>query len=222
MQIEPMETADEWRCWLSESEQEQLLDTADPRDDEDDPRRLLALELMLDGLRSEEVTRVCKSDVRSLDADEERYYLRVWESKTGFREAPISTETKDRIYMLASMPGTSQDDPLVDVTPRTVQRWVSNKDRTGAADALANPTGEDDEEDYKGDLDWLKVSAHDLRRTWATMAYYRLIANGGTNDVREVIMRWGGWDDEETFRSNYLGRVPDSLAADMMQAAGLA
>jgi hypothetical protein len=34
-------------------------------------------------------------------------------------------------------------------------------------------------------------------------------------------MRWGGWDDETTFRENYLGRVPDDLAADLMSDAGL-
>lgn len=214
MQIEPMENADEWRCWLSDSEQNLLLEHADPRPNEDDPRRMLAIELMLDGLRSEETTRVCKSDVRRLDAEAETYCLRVWESKTGYRETPISTQTKERIYMLASMPGTTQDDPLVDVSPRTVQRWVSD-----AADYLADP-GED--ADFDGNEDWYRVSAHDLRRTWSTHTYYRLISSGGTNDVREIVMRWGGWDDEETFKTNYLGRVPDGLSADLMVAARLA
>ena len=34
-------------------------------------------------------------------------------------------------------------------------------------------------------------------------------------------MRWGGWDDEDTFRNNYLGRVPDGLSAELMVSAGL-
>lgn len=34
-------------------------------------------------------------------------------------------------------------------------------------------------------------------------------------------MQWGGWDDPQTFRENYLGRVPDELTADLMQQAGL-
>ena len=209
MQIEPMPNEDGWRCWLSENEQELLVANADPRPDEDDPRRKLAVELMLDGLRSEETTRVTKSDVRRLDTEEEEaYVLRIWESKTGYRESPISKATKERLVMLASMPGHSKDDPLIDVAPRTVQRWVAED----AAPALAEETG---------DEDWLKVSAHDLRRTWGTHAYYRLISSGGTNDVREIVMRWGGWDDEDTFRNNYLGRVPDGLSADLMASAGL-
>ncbi|KTG09525.1 hypothetical protein AUR64_17310 [Haloprofundus marisrubri] len=209
MQIEPMPSEDGWRCWLSEREQELLVEHADPRPDEDDPRRTLAVELMLDGLRSEETTRVSKNDVRRLDAEGEAYCLRVWEGKTGYRECPVSTQTKERIFMLASMPGFGQDDPLIDVSPRTVQRWVAED----AAPALAEQTGDDD---------WLKVSAHDLRRTWGTHAYYRLISSGGTNDVREIVMRWGGWDDEDTFRNNYLGRVPDGLSAELMASAGLA
>lgn len=207
MQIEPMPSEDGWRCWPSERDQDLLVENADPRPDEDDPRRKLAVELMLDGLRSEETTRVCKDDVRCLDTDEEAYVLRIWESKTGYRECPISRTTKERIYMLASMPGYGQDDPLIDVAPRTVQRWV-----TDAATALAEETG---------DEDWNKVSAHDLRRAWGTHTYYRLISSGGTNDVREIVMRWGGWDDEDTFRNNYLGRVPDNLSAELMASAGL-
>lgn len=207
MQIEPMETADEWRCWPQPQEQKLLVENADPREDKDDPRRRLAFELMLDGFRSDETTRVTKSDVRRLDSEEEAYVVRIWESKTDYREAPISTSTKERIYMMASLPGKGKNTPLIDATPRTVQRWV-----TEAAEYLAEETG---------DEDWNKVSAHDLRRAWATTTYYRLIAEGGTADVREVVMQWGGWDDEDTFRSNYLGRVPDSLQANMMSAAGL-
>lgn len=175
MQIEPMPSGGGWRCWPSQRDQDLLVENADPRPDEDDPRRTLSIELMLDGLRSEETTRVCKSDIRRLDAENEAYCLRVWESKTGYRECPISRATKERIYMLASMPGYGKDDPLIDVAPRTVQRWV-----TDAATKLAEETG---------DEDWLKVSAHDLRRAWGTHTYYNLIASGGTNDVREIVMR---------------------------------
>jgi integrase len=203
MQIEPMPGGEGWRCWLSEREQETLTGYY-----AEEPRKQLAVELMLDGLRSEETTRVSKQDFRRLDSkDGEAWHLRVWESKTGYREAPVSNETKQRAVMLANARGLRQEEPLVDVAPRTVQRWV-----TDAATMLAEETG---------DKDWTKVSAHDLRRTWATTTYYRLIANGGTNDVREIVMRWGGWDDEDTFRENYLGRVPDNLAANMMAAAGL-
>jgi integrase len=197
-----MPSRDAYRCWLSAREQDLLVDFYSEQ-----PRKQLAVELMLDGLRSEETTRVAKQDFRKLDADEEAWHLRVWESKTGYREAPVSTQTKTRAVMLANARGLRQEEALIDVSPRTIQRWV-----TTATTALAEETGNGD---------WCKVSAHDLRRTWATCTYYRLITNGGTNDVREVVMRWGGWDDETTFRENYLGRVPDDLAADLMSDAGL-
>lgn len=63
------------------------------------------------------------------------------------------------------------------------------------------------------------LSAHDLRRTWATHTYYRLNAS---DTAKSVLMRWGGWDDEQTFETNYLGREPDGLASELMETAGLA
>jgi len=42
--------------------------------------------------------------------------------------------------------------------------------------------------------------AHDLRRTWATVTYYSLSAPYSL----EIIMQWDGWEDDDTFRSNYL------------------
>lgn len=83
MQIEPFETDDGYRCWLSEREQDLLVDYYS-----DDLEKQLAIELLLDGLRSEEVPRVCKEDFRRLDVDEEAYKLRIWQSKRGFRECP--------------------------------------------------------------------------------------------------------------------------------------
>jgi len=56
-----------------------------------------------------------------------------------------------------------------------VGEWV-----TEAAEALAESTG---------DEDWLELSAHDLRRSWATTVYYRL---DGSDVAKSVIMRWGG------------------------------
>jgi integrase len=199
-----MEQSDGWRCWLSQSEQDRIVDYYSEQ-----PKKQLAIELMLDGLRSEETTRVSKEDFRELEGDgeESAWVVRVWESKTGYREAPVSDETKQRGVMLANARGLSKGESLIDVTERTVQRWV-----TEACESIGNETGNDD---------WHKVSAHDLRRTWGTSAYYRLISEGGTTDVREVIMQWGGWDDEDTFRNNYLGRVPDSLQSELMHAAEL-
>lgn len=105
--------------------------------------------------------------------------------------------------MLKNVRGMTKEDPLIDVTPRTVQRWVS-----GAADALSDQTD---------NTDWNYVTAHDCRRTWASTTYYSLSAPYSL----EVIMQWGGWTDGDTFRSNYLGKEPNHLAVEMMDEAGL-
>ncbi|TMT85816.1 site-specific integrase [Haloterrigena sp. H1] len=203
MQIEPMEKADEFRCWLSESEQDLLKGHY-----ADNLERDVAIRLMLSGLRSDEVTRVAKQDVRELDSDEEAYKLRIWESKTGYRECPISERLKTLIYALSSAQGARggrADEPVVNVTTKTLSRWVDE-----ACEAIADDTGDDD---------WREVSCHDLRRSWATSTYYKLFASPVALDL---VRRWGGWSDAETFRKNYLGREPDDLAAELMHDAGLA
>jgi len=205
MQIEPMPSDDGFRCWLSPSEQTQLVEHFSS-----EPKKRLAVELMLDGLRSEEVPRVATRDFRRLDTDrEEAYKLRVREGKTGWRECPVSTNTKERAVMLKNARGLTKEDPLVDVSARTVQRWIAGDNRiTGAVEKIAEQTGNDD---------WLHVTAHDLRRTWATSTYYSLSAPFSL----EVILQWGGWASGETFRENYLGKEPDHLAVQMMDEAGL-
>lgn len=200
MQIEPMPNSDGWRCWLSLAEQDVLSDHYG-----EDLRRQLAIDLMLDGLRSDEVTRVRKSDVRPLDAEDEAYVLRIEKSKSGYREAPISRETKRDLYALASVPGTHQDEELLDVTTRTLQNWVREAGQNLALEESEN--------------DWTHVTPHDLRRSWATTTYYSLYQSPAAKDI---VMRWGGWDDEDTFEENYLGRPPDDLAAGLMHDAGIA
>jgi len=204
MQIEPMPSDDGYRCWLSPSEQTKLVEHFSS-----EPKKRFAVELMLDGLRSEEVPRVATRDFRRLDGDEEAFKLRVREGKTGWRECPVSTKTKERAFMLKNTIGLTKNDPLIDFTARTVQRWIAGDNRiTGAVEKIAEQTGNDD---------WLHVTAHDLRRTWATSTYYSLSAPFSL----EVILQWGGWASGETFRENYLGKEPDHLAVQMMDEAGL-
>lgn len=204
MQIEPMPDSDGYRCWLSPTEQDLLVEHYS-----EEPKKRLAVELMLDGLRSEEVPRVATRDFRRLDGDEEAYKFRVREGKTGWRECPVSTRTKERAIMLKNAGGLTKEDPLVDVSKRTVQRWIAGNDSvTGAAEVLAEETANDD---------WRYVTAHDLRRTWPTTTYYSLSAPYSL----EVVMQWGGWKDGDTFRNNYLGKEPDHLAVQMMDEAGL-
>lgn len=203
MQIEPFPESEGYRCWLSQREQEILEEYYS-----EEPVKRLAIELMLDGLRSEEVPRVKHEHFRTLDVDEEAYKLRIPKAKTGYRECPVSNETKQRATMLKNARGLRKDDALVmndgdAYSERQIQRWVSN-----AAEDLAEENGDE----------WRYVTAHDLRRTWATYTYYSLHESPG---ARDIIMRWGGWVDEETFRENYIGREPDDLALQLMEEASL-
>ena len=204
MQIEPMpNSAGEYRCWLSLSEQDRLKTFY-----QDYLTRQVAIRLMLHGLRSDEATRVARKLIRRLDSDEEAYKLKIPEGKTGYRECPISNELRTLINALSSAQGTRggrADAPVCDVTTKTLSRWVDE-----AVEAIADETGNED---------WRHVTCHDLRRSWATSTYYRLHAS---DVAKSIIMRWGGWTDEDTFEKNYLGREPDDLAARLMHDAGLA
>jgi integrase len=205
MQLEPHDNKDGYRVWLNEDESELLRDYYSGK-------QKLAILLMLDsGMRSEETTKATPASVRRLNSDEEAYKIAVYgKDTTGelrdgkWRETPISESAVEIIETIGSIKGHTQHTPVIDVGKRTVQRWVE--------------TGRDDLAEQTGNDDWLEVSAHDLRRTWATRTYYRLNA---TDVAKSVIMRWGGWSKESTFEKNYLGREPDDLAAELMDAAGL-
>lgn len=196
MQLEPFNNEDGYRVWLNKHEQQKLINQY-----EHEPEKQLALELMLDGLRSEEVTRVSKDDFRQMQTERDAYMLHIWESKTDYRECPVSNETRSKALTVANTKGLNKGEAIIDVSERTVQRWV-----TTAAESLV----EDSE-------NWTEVSAHDLRRTWATHTYWSIKGDR----AREVVMSWGGWDDVQTFTSNYLGKVPDSIAIDIMNEADL-
>ena len=82
--------------------------------------------------------------------------LRVWESaKTDhYRETPIPPEFATTIRTIDGVRDESGDTPLVDVTKRTLRRWMDN-----ATGTLREETG---------DPRCRYVGPHDLRRTLAT------------------------------------------------------
>jgi len=198
MQLEPMPEADGYRCWLADNEQAQLLENL-----REEPERQLAIRAMLHGLRSDELKWVRTGEIRELQTDQEAYKLRIRDGKTGYREAPISREMVQQMRMLKNATSTRKNRPLIDASKRSIRRWMSK-----AGDELTQATG---------DEDWQHVSPHDLRRTWATTTYYAL----DTHYAVDIIMRWGGWKDRDTFTNNYLGRETDELAVSMMDEANL-
>lgn len=198
MRIEPMPESDSYRCWLSAREQEQLLSEVATT-----PKRQLAFRAMLHGLRGDELKWVRTGEIRELRAEKEGYKLRVRDGKTGYREVPISRRMVEQMRMLKNATSTRKNKPIIDTSKRSVRRWVYN-----AGEALCEETGDDD---------WLKISPHDLRRTWATETYYSL----NSHYAVDIIMQWGGWQDRETFTKHYLGRETDPLAVKLMEEANL-
>lgn len=199
MKLEPFESKSGYRVWLSNSEQNTLIDYY-----EEDPEKKLAIILMLHGLRSDEVNEVCIEDIRDMDVEDEAYMLVIRDGKTGYRECPISAEAVSLAKMLKNVKGVRKSEALVDVSVRTIQRYV-----TRASEEIADRPNEPNE--------WKHVSAHDLRRSWATQTYWSLSGSR----AREVVMEFGGWVDTQTFTQNYLGAIPDEVAIDVMKEANL-
>lgn len=182
-----------YRVWLQAEDREQLLNHYD------DYEKELAIKLMLKcGLRVGEVNRVSAGHIKDSDADFS--LLEVPEAKRGYREAFIPSDLATQIKSIYKVrDDVYQHDPVVTVTTRSIQNWVKE-----AGKELAEETG---------DEDWTHLSAHDLRRTWAT----NLIQSGLVGDV---VMDWGGWNDYQTFRDHYW-RADDEKIQSNLQEAGM-
>jgi len=195
MQSRPYPEKDSLRIWLAPAEQRDLLDDLEER-----PRRQLAIRLGLHGLRTDELTRVTEQDFREL-VGAEGYVLEVRDGKTGARETPVSEELRQTARMFKNARQLRQDEPLVDVSKRSVRKWIAAAREPFLAE---HP-------------DASELTMHDLRRTWATDTFYSL-AIAGNPIAEELVLSWGGWrhsaTGRQTFRENYLGPVPDHVTAD--------
>lgn len=198
MLTRPYPEKDSVRIWLSRTEQRALLDAVDG-----EPRQRIALGLGLHGLRTDEILGVEPRHVRELDNGADGHVLQIPDGKTGRRETPLAADLAERIrYLYSADRDLHADDPVVDVSTRTIRNWVAEA-RTALADENAAALG-----------------AHDLRRTWATDSYYSL-ALAGVPIAEQLVMSWGGWKQtttgRETFRENYLGPVPDHVTAAALE-----
>lgn len=209
MQSRPYPEKNGVRIWLSRSEQRRLLEAV-----EDEPRRRIALELALHGLRSDEIVQtkdggdvvpgVQPRHFRELSNGADGHVLIVPDGKTGKRETPVSEGLVDRVMMLKNAARLRKDEEIVDVTTRSLRDWIDE-----AREVLLDV---DDAADSLG--------MHDLRRSWATDTYYSL-ALAGVPIAEQLTMSWGGWKQtstgRETFRQNYLGPVPDHVVSDTIE-----
>jgi len=205
MQTRPYNDQPGRKLWLSREEQSALIGAVD----DDHPRRRIALELGLHGLRSDEVVDVEPRHFEPLSGSDQ-YRLVIPDGKTGRREVPVSTDLQQRVSMLKGASRMRQDDPVIDVSKRSVRDWIAS-----ARETIADKT--DDER-------WHDLGMHDLRRTFATDGYYAL-AFDGVPIAEQLIMSWGGWKQtttgRQTFRQDYLGPVPDRITVEAMGELGL-
>ncbi|MFC3476289.1 tyrosine-type recombinase/integrase [Halobacterium litoreum] len=177
MQMEDHNEDDGRKVWLTEEEADQFLDAAD------DTQQCIAFGLGLRcGLRCKEIVDATPRDVTDGPAGT---FLRVEHGKGGkYRETPLPQDLATTIQTVGDLRDEPDDVPLVDVSTRTVERWVES-----ARDDLAEH--EDD--------GWTYLTPHDLRRTWGTLLCEREVEPG-------LVMEYGGWEDWDTFREHYLGQ----------------
>lgn len=180
MEIERNSGHHSYKCWLTENEYRDLRHAAPTyRDD-------LIIRLGGEvGLRSFEVPQIQPDHVRRTD-DGDHYRLRVPEGKDTAgeggkpRNAYLPRDVEQAIHRYQRENDIPDDEPLIDLTPRSVQRAVA----AAAADAA----------DRTGNPDFEKVSSHDLRRYFA----HTLLVEEGMNP--RVVMKVGGWSDFESIK----------------------
>ena len=176
---------DDVKVWLSDDETEQLIEAADTTE------REVAISLGVRcGLRSAEVLDVTPNDVTETDVVGSMLKIRNGKGDKP-RQTPIPTTVKTQIETANEYRDAGDDEPIVSVsTTQSLRNWIQD-----TAETIATETDNDD---------WLQLSFHDLRRTWAT----HLVSK----DVDPlVICDWGGWQDLETFLDHYKGQYsPDA------------
>jgi len=177
MNFEQHDERDDLKIWLSQSDVEQLLDAA-----EDTQERIAYALGARSGLRSNEIVNVTPGDLAETDAG---WMLRVMEGKSKPRETPVPESLATTIRTVHDIREEPADAPIVDVSTRTLRRWIDKTGRRIAADT--------DEEL------WENLTMHDLRRTWATSL------KGEEVDAM-LVCDWGGWSDLEVFLEHYRGK----------------
>jgi len=197
MEIERNANHHSYKCWLTRDEYRQLRRAAP------DHRDALVIRLGGEvGLRSFEIPQIQPQHVRRTD-DGDHYRLRVPRGKDTSgsggkpRNAYLPAEVESDIHRYARTHDLGDSDVLVDLSPRSVQRVVSE-----TAELVEQDTG---------NPDWGKVSAHDLRRYFA----HQLLVENQMNP--RVVMKVGGWENFQSIKP-YLSKPSESTVNDAFDA----
>ncbi|WP_435360411.1 site-specific integrase [Haloarchaeobius sp. DFWS5] len=189
--------------WLEPDEYQELLRAAESFRDE------LILRLGGEvGLRSFEIPQIEPSHVkRTVVEDGDYFFLRVPEGKdtTGgggkSRDAYLPRDVERLIHRYRRNAEIGEDEPLVDLVPRSVQRVVQ---RTAAAAA-----------EQSGERDFAMVRSHDLRRYFG----HQCLAEKRMNP--RVVMDIGGWDSYSALEP-YLSKPSTSTIVEEFERSGMA
>lgn len=146
------------------------------------------------GLRSKEITQVKTADITTSNSGIHYLVIKQGKDTTGEKEGgkrrktilPESTHSNISRYCLEQ--GITRNDRLIQITPRRLREVIKNAVRETA--------------DSTGNKDWIKVSSHDLRRSWG----HHLLVSKGMNP--RVVMALGGWANYKTME-RYLHKATE-------------
>jgi len=190
-----------WNVWMSREEYRALPRAADSFE------REVAIRLMGDcGLRAFEVLDVEPRHISRM-SDGRHYELEVVSGKdtTGeyeegkHRTTWLPVEVESLINRYIQSEGIEPDEPLVEVSKRTVQNWVEW-------------TAEDAAEEME-DPDYERVSSHDLRRSWAN---YLLVEESVSP---RIVMALGGWSSYDAIEPYLLEPTESNIIETMREVS---
>lgn len=201
MRLESTRKQDQYKCWLTDEEiQELRRAAASHRDD-------LIIQLGgYVGLRAFEVPQVCPKHVKRTP-DGEHFRLRVPQGKDTTdnggkpRDAYLPMDVEGDIHRYTNAEDVGRHESLVSIGESAVRDVVKR-----TAERAAEATG---------DEDFRYVSSHDLRRRFAQ----RLLVDKQVNP--RVVMQVGGWDSFQAIEP-YLNAPTPEVVNEAFEEAGFA
>ena len=176
------------RVWMTLPDDLEKIESIIKQDDDINPRRVAVDVMGKVGVRVGRLVTIGYGNVKRT-SDGQDYLLRIRGAKdtTGAyndgksRDVYVPPETERLIFERKVRNGLDDNEAVIDVTPRTVQNWISD-------------IGEKMAERHNDD-DWTYLSCHDFRRSYANHLIH------DTDIQASVIMNQLGWEDWSTLKN---------------------